>query len=76
MNSEKHAPLSNLNIYYTKKNIKKPCQHNKFKIQLQREMEKLNYLMDHILYQIFNIILIIKKHKPVTDNPPIRIYIN
>ena len=32
MNSEKHVPLSNLIIYYTWKNIKKPCQYNKFKI--------------------------------------------
>ena len=34
--------------------------------------------MNHILYQIFiNIILSIsKKHEKVTDNPPIRIYVN
>ena len=27
------------------------------KYQLQREMKNLNYLMDHVLYQIFKIIL-------------------
>ena len=27
------------------------------KYQLQHEMKNLNYLMDHILYQIFNITL-------------------
>ena len=49
-------------------------------------MENLNYLMDHILYQIFKITLkilyvlkilnILQKHETVTDNPSIRIYIN
>ena len=41
-------------------------------------MKSLNYLMDHILYQIFNIILNIslKKHETVTDNPSIMIYVN
>ena len=49
-------------------------------------MENLNYLMDHILYQIFKITLkilnvlkilnILEKHETVTDNPSIRIYIN
>ena len=40
-------------------------------------MKNLNYLMDHILYQIFKVILNnLKKHEKVTDNPSIRIYIN
>ena len=49
-------------------------------------MENLNYLMDHILYQIFKITLkilnvlkilnILEKHETVTDNPSIKIYIN
>ena len=41
-------------------------------------MKNLNYQMDHILYQIFKNILNVslKKHKTVTDNPSIRIYIN
>ena len=49
-------------------------------------MENLNYLMDHILYQIFKITLkilnvlkilnILEKHETVTDNTSIRIYIN
>ena len=41
-------------------------------------MESLNYQMDHILYQIFKIILNIylKKHETVTDNPSIMIYLN
>ena len=41
-------------------------------------MKCLNYLMDHILYQIFKITLntSLKKHETVTDNPSIMIYVN
>ena len=51
----------------------------------QLRMKNLNDLMDHILYQIFKINLSIKlhenqisikKHETVTDNSPIRIYID
>ena len=47
--------LSNLSIYYTWKNIKNITN---FKYQPRHGMKNLNYLMDHILYQIFKIILI------------------
>ena len=53
----KYVTLSNLSIYYTLKNIKKSYKNNKFKIRLQQGMKSLNYLMDHILYQIFTITL-------------------
>ena len=42
-------------------------------------MKNLNYLMYHILYQIFKIILNIylkKRHGEKTVNPSIRIYLN
>ena len=41
-------------------------------------MKSLNYLMDHILYQIFKVTLNIslKKHEIVNDNPSIMIYVN
>ena len=41
-------------------------------------MMNLIYLMDHILFQTFNIILImlLKKHEAITDNPPVQIYMN
>ena len=46
------------------------------KYQLQHGVMHLTYLMDHILYQIFTIILsILKKHEK-TDNPSIRKYVN
>ena len=44
------------------------------KYQLRPGMKSLNYLMDHFLYQIFKINF--KKHKTVTDNPSIMVYIN
>ena len=55
--SDKYVALSNLSIYYTWKNIKKSYKNNKFIYQLQHEMKNLNYMMDHILHQIFKIIL-------------------
>ena len=53
----KMIALSNLSIYYTWKNIKSLYNNNKFKISAPTQMINLNYLMDHILYQIFKIIL-------------------
>ena len=52
-----YIALSNISIYYTWKNIKKSYKNNKFKISAPTWNEELNYLMDHILYQIFKIIL-------------------
>ena len=54
---DKPIALSNLSIHYTCKNIKKSCKNNRFKYELQHGTKNLNYLMDHILYQIFKIIL-------------------
>ena len=55
--SDKYVTLSNLSIYYTQKNIKKPYKNNKFKISVPTWNKSLNYLMGHILYQIFKTIL-------------------
>ena len=48
------------------------------KYQLQHGKKNLNYLMDHIPYQLFKIILNIylKKHQKKTVNPSIRMYTN
>ena len=54
---EKNVALSNLIIYYTFKNIKAHTKIIKLKYQLQHGMMNLNYQTDHILYQIFKIIL-------------------
>ena len=58
--SDKYVALSNLSIYYTWKYIKKG--HTKIvnlRYQFRHSINSLNYLMDHILYQIFKTILII-----------------
>ena len=54
---DKYIALSNLSIYGTWKNIKSFKRTINLKFQLQREMKNLNYLIDHIVYQIFKIIL-------------------
>ena len=77
---DEYIALSNPSIYYTWKNIKK--SHIRRTINLkywpQHGMKNLIYLMDHILHQIFKIILVIykKKHGEKTVNPSIRIYMN
>ena len=52
--SDKYDALSNLSIYYTWKNNTKIIN---LKHHLRHGMKNLNYPMDHILYQIFKIIL-------------------
>ena len=54
---DKYIASSNLRIYYTWKNIKSHTRIINLKYQLQHRMKNLNYLMDHIIYQIFKIIL-------------------
>ena len=53
----KYIALSNLSIYYTWKNIKKSCKNNKLKILASTLNEEFKLPDDHILYQIFRIIL-------------------
>ena len=53
----KYVALSNLSIYYTWKNIKKSYRNNKFQISAPTWNANMNYLMDHNVYQIFNIVL-------------------
>ena len=48
--SDKNVVLSNLSIYDSWKNIKKFIS---LKHQLRHEMKTLNYLMNHIQYQVF-----------------------
>ena len=55
--SYRYVALSNLSIYYTWKNIKKSDKKINLKHQLRHAMKSFNYLMDHILYQIFKITL-------------------
>ena len=57
---------------------KKSTKTINLKYLSQCGMKTLNYQMSHILYQIFKIIFeyIIKKDETMTDNPPIKIYVN
>ena len=61
--SDKYVVLSNRSIYYTWNSIKKYKKIMNLKYQLRIGMKSLNYLMDHILYQIFkNILRILLKN--------------
>ena len=53
--SNKYVALWNLRTYYTWKNIQKSYKNKNLKYQLRHWMKSLNYLMDHVLYQIFKI---------------------
>ena len=55
--SDKYVSLTNLCMYYTVNIQKSNVRTINLKYQLQHGMKNLNYLMDHILYQIFKIIL-------------------
>ena len=75
--SDKYVALSNLSIYCTRKNIKKSYKNNKLKISAPTWNDKFELpdgscsvsdIQDYFEYSI-------KKHEKVTDNPPIRIYV-
>ena len=75
---QKSVALSNLNIYYTWKNIKSSYNNNKFKIsapvwsdefQLPDGSYSISDIQDYFEY-------IFKKHSENVDNPSIRIYVN
>ena len=72
--SDKYVPLSNISIYYAWKNHTKTID---LKYQFQCGTKNLNYLTDHILHQILQIILIIlsKNMKPWLIILQIRIYV-
>ena len=56
-------------------NLKNHTERINLKYQVQLGMKNLNYLMDHVLYLIFNIILSILVKIPNSDSP-LRIYVN
>ena len=45
------------------------------KYQFQHGIMNLNYHIHHILYQIFQNIMNVKKHNESIDNPKLRIYV-
>ena len=63
--------LSHISAYTIHQKMKKIIQKiKKSNCELHHEMINFNYLMDCIRYQTFRIML------GMTDNPPIRIYVN
>ena len=75
---QKTVALSNLNIYYTWKNIKSSYNNNKLKIsaptwneefELRDGAYSISDIQDYFEY-------ILKKHSESIDNPSIRIYVN
>ena len=76
--SDKYAALSNISIFYTRKNIKKSYRKIDFKVSgptWNEEFELpdgLYFVRD--IHEYFE--YIIKKHETVSDNPPIWIYVN
>ena len=74
---QKTVALSNLNIYYTCKNVKSSCNNNKFKISAPTWSEEFELpdgsysvsdIQDYFEY-------ILKKHSESVENPSIRMYI-
>ena len=75
--TDKYVALSNLSLYYTKKNMKKSCKNNKFIIWAPAWNEKFDlpdgsYSVSDIQDYFENIL---QKHEVKTDNPSVRIYI-
>ena len=71
---EKVITLSNLNIYHTWKIKKNNTTRFRISASFQHVMKKLNYLMDHIIYQIFKIILNINLKRIWKDTSYIKKY--
>ena len=75
---QKNLALSNLSIYYTRRNIKSSCKNNKFKIsaptwsnefELPDGSNSISDIQDYFQY-------ILKKHSESVDDPPIEIFVS
>ena len=77
-NPNKNMALANLSIYYTWENIKSEDNNNKFKISAPTWNDEFN--LPDGFYSISDIQdyfeYIIKRHETITDNPPVKIYVN
>ena len=77
-NPNKNMALANMSIYYTRKNIKSEYSNNKFKISAPTWNDTFD--LPDGCYSISDIQdyfeFIIKKHKTLTENPPVQIYPN
>ena len=77
-NPSENMAFANLSIYYTWKNIKSAYNNNKFKISAPTWNNEFD--LPDGPYSIADIQdyfeFIIKKHKTLTENPPVQIYPN
>ena len=77
-NPSKNMTLANLSIYYTWKNIKSAYNNNKFKISAPTWNDEFD--LPDGSYSIADIQdyfeFIIKRHKTLTENHPVHIYLN
>ena len=75
---KKNMALTNLSIYYRWKIIKSECNNNKFKISAPTWNDTFD--LPDGSYSIVDIQdyfeFIINKHKTLTENPPVKIYVN
>ena len=74
--SDEYISLSYLSVFNTCKNLKCSSKNNKYKISVPTWNDKLESL--DVLYSVSNILdyfkYIIKNHKTLIHNPPIRIH--
>ena len=74
----KNMALTNLSIYYTWKNIKSEYNNNKFNISAPTWNDTFD--LSDGSYSISDIQdyfeFIIKRHKTLTENPPVEMYVN
>ena len=66
--------LANLSVHYTWKNIKSEYNNNKFKISAPTWNDEFD--LPDGSYCVSDIEFTIKKHKTLTENPPVQIYPN
>ena len=75
---KKNMALTNLSIYYTRRNIKSAYNNNKFKVSTPTWDDTFD--LPDGSYSIVDIQdyfeFIIKKHETLTENPPVQIYPN
>ena len=74
---KKTITLANLSIYYTCKNIKSEYKNNKSKISAPtlNDTFDLPDRSDSISDIQYHFEFIIRKHKTITENPPVQIYV-
>ena len=73
----KYVALSNFITYYIWKYIKKVIKKNEFKISIPSSNYKFELIDGYYVSDIqYYVEYIIEKHRVVTDNPLIKIYVN